>query len=413
MKKIACLCSGQGSQFEGMGLSAGRLVQKALAEAGSIMGLDLLELARDGDLETISQTNYLQPILFCYSYGNFEEWQESYQLKPDLYAGHSLGEISALACARVIPFHEALELVIARGALMHRCSLLSEGGMAVIKNVGEGTIDKICRKHSDGDGFVSISGYNSKNQTSISGNNIKVKKVLNEIKGAEGRGKILQVEGPFHSIYMKEAIVEFQNAMRNLTVCDEGQIVISCTTGLPHQLNREDLISSLSMQLVKPVRWVSVMTYMARYGVEYAVEFGAKGVLTSFVNTDTRVKAFDYSDVNSRQRILETLVPSQNENRLQLMSNCLAAAICLNNFGTEESDYRKGVQEPYLSVKRVFEELVEKKEEPTVEQMKEAVGMLESVMRTKCTPVETGNNRIAQIIEKTGVGSYFENIGLD
>ena len=410
MKKFACLCSGQGSQFEGMGLSAGRHVQKALAEAGSIMGLNLLELTRDGDLETISQTDYLQPILFCYSYGNFEEWRERYHLNPDIYAGHSLGEISALACARVIPFHEALELVIARGNLMHKCSLASEGGMAVIKNVGEETIDKICRKHCDEDGFVSISGYNSKNQISISGNNIKVKKVLDEIEVAGGRGRILQVEGPFHSIYMKEAIEGFQNAMRNLTVCDEGQIVISCATGLPHQLNRDDLISSLSMQLVKPVRWVSVMAYMVRCGVKYAVEFGAKGVLSSFVNMDTKLKAFDYSDVSSRQRILEALVPIQEENRLQLMSSCLAAAVCLNNFCTKESDYSKGVQEPYLSVKRVFEELVEKNEEPTVEQMKKAVGMLESVMRTKCTPVETGNSRLAQIIEKSGVSSYLKNV---
>ena len=172
------------------------------------------------------------------------------------------------------------------------------------------------------------------------------------------------------------------------------------------------MIISLSMQVVKPVRWVSVMKYMERCGVVYAVEFGAKGVLTSFVNTDTRVEAFDYSDMDSRQRLLGILKRTQKENRLKLMRRCLAAAVCLKNYGNEEGDYQKDVQSPYLYVKRVFEELERKKEEPTVEQMRQSVSMLESVMRTKCTPLEIGKNRIVQIIAETGVSRYFENEGL-
>ena len=113
---------------------------------------------------------------------------------------------------------------------MHKYAPAIEGGMAVLKNVNEETIHRICSKHSDASGIVSISGFNSKDQTSISGNKNKIIKVLEEIEKEGGKGRMLQVEAPFHSFYMEEAAEEFRNAMSGLTVCDERQIVISCAT---------------------------------------------------------------------------------------------------------------------------------------------------------------------------------------
>jgi [acyl-carrier-protein] S-malonyltransferase len=159
MTKTAILFLGQGSQYITMGVSNYKKytrVKEIFEEANDILQFDIRKICFEGPERELLQTNITQPALFVVQYAAYQVLLQEFDLTIDYYAGHSLGEISALACEGAIGFSDALKLVRARGQFMHEVVTEHQGRMAAIKGIDESTIEKICRRSSGLEGPVVI-----------------------------------------------------------------------------------------------------------------------------------------------------------------------------------------------------------------------------------------------------------------
>tara|TARA_A100000164_G_scaffold175354_1_gene155710 strand:- start:163 stop:780 length:618 start_codon:yes stop_codon:yes gene_type:complete len=199
----AAVFPGQGSQKVGM-LSelseAYPLIGETFQSASTVLGYDLWKLVQEGPAEELTKTQNTQPALLTASIALWRVWQIDAKVKPDYLAGHSLGEYSALVCAGVIDFEEAVETVRKRGELMNAAVPNGEGGMAALMGLEDTVVVECCEK---AEGTVSPANYNAPGQVVISGEAGAVDRAIEIAKelGAK-RAVKLEVSGPFHSQLM-------------------------------------------------------------------------------------------------------------------------------------------------------------------------------------------------------------------
>ncbi|MDR0268845.1 ACP S-malonyltransferase [Paenibacillus sp.] len=404
MHRLAYVFPGQGSQYVGMGKKLSQNSKRLFEEASDILHFDLKKLCFEGKMETLTRTDLLQPAILTVSVGMFRDCIDRFGGEPTVLAGHSLGEFSALCCGGVLQFSDALSLVKVRGELMQKCAASADGAMAAISGLDKAEVEEVCREIT-GPEATNVSGYNSKTQFTISGHRKAVLKAVEMLDQKGGKSVLLHVNAAFHSSLMSPMTEEFR---ARLELCEFHQSrwkVLSNVTAQPHDNVKENIINRLVSQVVSPVDWASTIEYMIRNEIFTAVEVGPKHVLTNLFKGYPIMKAFSYENGEEMVSLGQELaVP---ENRLLFISRCLAVAICLKNSNWDEEEYREKVVSPYQNVQRMYNELCESKEEPTVEQMKQALDMLKTVITAKQYAEDLGNGRIQEIIRQTGTEVYF------
>jgi [acyl-carrier-protein] S-malonyltransferase len=278
MKKTAFLFPGQGSQYVGMAKDfyESDPDSKSFIElADSVLGISLGSICFAGPEETLRQTEYTQPAIFLHS---IVVARKITSQKPDMVAGHSLGEYSALVAAGAIGFEDALRLVRLRGQLMQRAGIELKGTMAAIVGMRADAVEAICSQASPA-GVVQPANFNSPGQIVISGSVEGVRKAMELARAAGAKlAKELVVSGAFHSPLMESARNGLKAGLETADIRDASIPVYANVTGEPVS-RASDIRDLLYRQLTSPVRWEQTMQNMARDGATTFLEVGPGKVL--------------------------------------------------------------------------------------------------------------------------------------
>jgi len=273
----AYIFPGQGAQYSGMGLDLyndSSLAKDLFEKANSILKFDITEIMFSGSLEDLRQTKVTQPAIFLHSVILAKTLGSNF--KPDMVAGHSLGEFSALVANNTLSFEDGLKLVSERAQAMQKACDNNPGTMAAVLELENSVVENICEET---EGVVVAANYNCPGQLVISGEIKAIDLACEKLKeqGAR-RALVLPVGGAFHSPLMEEAKQELENAINNTTfnkpLCPVYQNVTSFAVSDQMKI-KENLIA----QLTSPVKWTQSIQKMVTDGATNFIELGPGKVL--------------------------------------------------------------------------------------------------------------------------------------
>jgi [acyl-carrier-protein] S-malonyltransferase len=277
---------GQGSQFSGMGKDLYENVPTAkelFEKANEILGFRITDIMFSGTDEELKQTFVTQPAVFLHSVIMAKALGEEF--KPDMVAGHSLGEFSALVAAGALEFEDGLRLVAKRAAAMQKACEAQPSTMAAVLGLDDKTVEDICAQI---EGVVVAANYNCPGQLVISGSIEAVDAACEQLKAAGARRALrLPVGGAFHSPLMEPAKVELQEAIEAASfkapICPVYQNVDAKPYTDPEQIK-----ANLIAQLTAPVRWTYIVQNMLADGADSFIELGPGAVLQGLIKKVNR-----------------------------------------------------------------------------------------------------------------------------
>ena len=289
--KHAYIFPGQGSQFPGMGKAlydSNPLAKELFEQANEILGFRISDIMFNGTADELKQTNVTQPAIFIHSVILFLTTEG---ITPDMVAGHSLGEFSALVANKTLAFEDALKLVSMRANAMQKACELNPSTMAAVLNLEDSKVEEICASISDE--VVVAANYNCPGQLVISGSLKGIEIACEKMKEAGAkRALVLPVGGAFHSPLMEPARHELQQAIEQTVfstpICPVYQNVTASAVTNPDEI-KQNLIA----QLTAPVRWTQSVTQMNADGALHFTEVGPGNVLQGLVKKIVKDVATD------------------------------------------------------------------------------------------------------------------------
>ncbi|WP_313049247.1 ACP S-malonyltransferase [Atlantibacter subterraneus] len=282
MTQFAFVFPGQGSQAVGMLADVAAqypIVEETFAEASAVLGYDLWALVQQGPAEELNKTWQTQPALLTASVALYRVWQQKGGKAPAMMAGHSLGEYSALVCAGVIAFSDAVRLVELRGKLMQDAVPEGTGAMSAIIGLDDDAIAKACEESALGQ-VVSPVNYNSPGQVVIAGHKEAVERAGAACKAAGAKRALpLPVSVPSHCALMKPAAEKLAVELQNITfnapaIPVVNNVDVACAT------DPDEIRNALVRQLYSPVQWTKSVELMASRDITHLYEVGPGKVLT-------------------------------------------------------------------------------------------------------------------------------------
>jgi len=278
------------------------------AEASSVLGYDLWDLVENGPEDQLNQTEYTQPALLTASIALFRLAQVRGLPSPDVVAGHSLGEYSALVAADVLQFSDAVMLVQKRGQFMQTAVPLGEGGMAAVLGLDDEQVREVCNAAAQGE-VVQAVNYNSPGQVVIAGNNAAIERAIEGCKEAGARRAIaLSASAPFHSELMKPAAEELAGVLNEVNFAKPTRTVVQNIDAAVHD-DPEEIRANLVKQMYGAVLWTDTVLMMKHIGVATLVECGPGKVLTGLSKRiDKSITSHSMNSAASMATVSEALV---------------------------------------------------------------------------------------------------------
>ena len=285
MHKFGFVFPGQGSQKLGMLselASANDIVQATFAEASEVLDYDLWEICQHDADNNLDQTEITQPVLLTSSVAIMRLWESRGGASPSILAGHSLGEYSALVCAGVLDFKDAVQVVHQRGNSMQSAVTADSGKMAAIVGLENYQINEICDEAEEL-GIVSAANFNSPGQTVIAGETAAVDQAIELCKEAGAKRALpLNVSVPSHCALMRPAAAELESVLANI---EFQKPKIAVVQNVNADITEDPLAikQNLIKQLYEPVLWVDCVQVIAKAGVSHLVEIGPGKVLCGLI----------------------------------------------------------------------------------------------------------------------------------
>ena len=406
MKKKVAMFPGQGSVYVGMCkelLKEYDIARETFQEASDAIAMDLKKLCLEGDLKELTKTEHSQPAILTASVASFRVLEMEFGFRPQFYAGHSLGEFSALVCAGYLPFAEGVRLVKTRGELMRDAAQGSEGIMTAVGKVPKDEILSVCKEISAPGHVVCVSNYNSLKQNVISGHKNAVAEAEKRLASLGASVKRLNVSAPFHSPLMQPALEQFKAVLDGYTFLDSGKTVLSNVTAMPHVF--ADIKERLAQQLVSPVRWQETVEYLKAQQIRVAVDVGPGKVLRNLMSDNfSAVHALSY-DVADNARELEKLLG--NEKLTPFISRCMGQAVATRNLCHDAQTYETEIMEPYRRLQMMQQTVEAEEREASVDEMKTARQLLLQIFRGKQIPTQEQEARLQTLYLDTGTEAVF------
>ncbi len=312
MSQFAFVFPGQGSQAIGMlnGFAGNSAVEQTVAEAGEALGFDLGKLIAEGPKEEQDLTTNTQPIMLTAAVAVYRAWLAAGGALPNVVAGHSVGEYSALVAAGVIDFKDAVPLVRFRAQAMQEAVPVGQGGMAVILGLDADAVRAVCAeaRAADPSSVVEAVNFNEPTQIVIAGHNGAVERAceLAKAKGAK-RAMKLAVSAPFHSSLLEPASDRLRDYLAPLQF-SVPQIALVNNVDVAVLSDPAAIKDALVRQAAGPVRWVETMQKLAAEGTTRIIECAPSKVLVGMAKRiDARLVGDSLVDQASLERVLSTL----------------------------------------------------------------------------------------------------------
>ncbi|MCF4009472.1 ACP S-malonyltransferase [Rheinheimera sp. UJ63] len=300
--KLAIVFPGQGSQSVGMLnelYQQHTVVQDTFAEASAALGYDLWALVSTGPESELNETHRTQPALLAASVAVWRLWQQQNGAAPAYFAGHSLGEYSALVCAGVLSLADAVKLVEKRGHYMQQAVPAGVGAMSAIIGLDDAAIAKACAEAAQGE-VVSPVNYNSPGQVVIAGHKAAVERAGEACKAAGAKRALpLPVSVPSHCALMRPAAEQLALDLAALHFAAPSTPVVNNVDVMATNVQAE-IKDALIRQLYSPVRWTETIEYFAAQGVTEVLELGAGKVLSGLIKRiNKELKTASVNDATS------------------------------------------------------------------------------------------------------------------
>lgn len=310
--KFACVFPGQGSQSLGMMAELAEaypVVTELFSKASDVLGYDLWEVVQEGPVEELNKTEVTQPAMLVSGVAVYEILKSKLEQAPEILAGHSLGEYSALVCAGALVFEDAVKLVAERGKLMQDAVPDGVGAMAAILGLDDEVVLEICDMCSDDNFAVQAVNFNSPGQIVIAGNiqAVETAMAIAKEKGAK-RAVKLPVSVPSHSDLMQGAAKKLATYLKGVKIKKASTIPVIQNVSAKNYTKPADVKKNLVKQLHNPVLWVDSVNNLIAEGVDTIIECGPGKVLLGLnKRINKEVAHFTINSVETLDKTLEEI----------------------------------------------------------------------------------------------------------
>lgn len=308
MSKIAFVFAGQGAQYVGMGKELAMNINSSKAifeEADKALGFEISKLCFEGTKEELDETENTQPAILTTSIAVLKALEEK-GIRPDITAGLSLGEYSALVCSGVLNFTDAVKLVKKRGRFMQEAVPAGVGTMAAVLGLGAEEVKAICLE-AKSFGIVEPANFNCPGQIVIGGEIEALKAATEKAKEKGAKVIPLSVSAPFHTSMLKPASEKLEEELWSIEL---GEIKVPIITNVTSDYvsDKNEIKELLRRQVMSSVLWEDTIRKMLEAGVDIFVELGPGKVLSGFIKKiDRKVTVINIDDLNSLGKALEIL----------------------------------------------------------------------------------------------------------
>jgi [acyl-carrier-protein] S-malonyltransferase len=305
MEKVAFIFPGQGSQYVGMGkefFENFREAREVFQEADDVLHISISSLCFQGPEDALKLTENTQPAVLTTSIAVLRVLQAEKGVVPNLVAGHSLGEYSALVVSGALSFADAVQIVRLRGRFMQEAVPVGEGAMAAILGMERGQVEKLCEEAAQGD-VLTPANFNCPGQIVIAGHAKAIERAMERVKQEGKKAVALPVSAPFHSPLMKPAGERLEKVLEGITIQD---LKIPVVTNVEADINqsKERVKELLVTQVSSPVRWEESMQKISGNGIEQILEIGPGKVLSGLMKRiNPKIETKNIEDIQTLKKI--------------------------------------------------------------------------------------------------------------